>query len=372
MNLKALTCAAVLLAAPLVGHADAVDDTIDRINKYTSILESDATRYETVYPDQAAILVSWRSSWEQIADLRDAIYYLDVIDAALDRLEIRLDFLERQALTPEGATSIESRVVSAAANDEMNQLDGLVRHPPPILNSVCDASWLSAVQARVPLDTILRKESPDVGTLPVIQVHPTLAVSFVLDNDGRVELSAAPYTSDQANAAQGKWQIPSIVSTVSWFIYLQFHPEAYTPAAAIAAFALVVATEVVNRYNDARVADAVRKLRGQMDRLFRAQESGFAKVESGYPAQLRNSCETSFSQPIAVATKRFGGTVREFEKAKVRLSDLSRRSGAVAGPQETWDEVECEVFGCPSGAGAGLLTRTPDELVDRMVSEIRK
>lgn len=350
--------------------ADAVDDSIDKIHKYTDVLNSDAAKYESLYLPQAQTLVKWRLGWEEMADLTDAIYYLDVIQVGLDRLDGRIEYLERARLLGGSLDTIESKAILAAASGDRLRLALLVAQLPPVMVSKCGGPWLQDIASRVPLQTILYKVGPDIGTFPLVQAHPSLAISVVLSENGDVSMSPDPYTRDQVSTAQGKWQIPGIASTVSAAIYLTFNAGAYTPATAIAAFVYIVSVDLINRYETAQQADAVNDLVKAMDRIQRAQESVYLKVSNDFATEVNEVCEASFGPSIV----RSQGQLSLYA---ARLVSLAARLDAVTGytppvgtdPLATWDALECEIFAC-DGPSLGL-TKTTDQLADGIIEKMR-
>ncbi|MCW0021418.1 hypothetical protein [Rhizobium sp. BT-226] len=378
-----LACALLVTLAVSAGPVGAAnsDDIKQKLNDVAAVLEKDATYFETLYRTESLpLIVTYRIGWAWLVDLSDNIYALNVLRAGIGRLDDTVGYISQiEASASAGGPPPDLNLIKLdviESNDALIGLQNAMLAKP----QSCSAEAATLLTTQVPLSTIVSIQAPDFGTFPSLHHDPTLRVKFIITEDGQVSLAPDAYAPGEGVDAHGKQAIPSIASTVSGALVLLAAEKfgafggagtgtAFFAATVVAGLVYFTVSHIQGEVEQGEIAHAVARLNKAIDRIYDAQKVAFTEMNQRYVDVAMGVCKESFTETYRaqlLELDRLSGE-RQALMAKFvnEVERLESQSQVKEG--ETWDDVECAIFGC-EGNKKGTIVMPLEELVQTYVA----
>ncbi|MDW9970425.1 hypothetical protein GOB98_10540 [Sinorhizobium meliloti] len=360
-------------------NAADIDEIKHKIEEITAVLEIDASKYEKSYPGELELIVRYRLGWAWLVDLSDERYALEVLQSSIRRLAKDIDYVSQSESSagsgglPPDINIVKSNVVTN--NDVLIALETAMKNE----RRGCSNAAAEQIGARVPLSEIVSIQAPDIGTFPSLHHDPTLRVKFIITDDGKVSLAPDVYAPGNGNDARGKHAIPGIASTVSGALVLLAAEKfgafggatsfsASFAAAAAAGLVYYTAVQIQSDIEQGELADAVEKMNKAISRIYQAQKTAYLGMAEKYGSVILDVCRKNFGTAYDSQSLELDRLSHERQALMDKFSiELKRLKSAVAS--ESWEDVECAVFGCDGGAKSTIVMPL-DQLVRAYVKRL--
>ncbi|MDQ1902371.1 hypothetical protein RAH32_18280 [Paracoccus sp. WLY502] len=360
-------------------HSSGIDELKKKIEDITEALEKDAIKYETLYPNELKLIVKYRIGWAWLVSLSDNRYSLRVLAYGIDRNKNNVDYLSYvEPAASAGGMPPDINIVSSAIVRENTVLIALETE---IRNKLkpCSDTASEDIMSLVPLSSIISIQAPDFGTFPSLHHDPTLRIKFIIDDDGNVSLAPDAYAGEATNPS-GKHTVPGIASTLSGALVLFAAEKAGVAggassfsagfaAAVIAGLVYFTVSHIEDGIEQGELADAVAAMNRVINRIYQAQKIAYLEMEDQYVSFITEVCRASFQSALEAQLVELENLAVKRQEIMDRYSSEMKRLGEVKS-DESWDEVECAIFGCGEDTQS-VLTLPLDRLIDHYVNNTR-